>query len=475
MQQFSRCLCGLFAALLIALACGAWTHGRNTSNPVFAWYEPPFGIYGTTVAAYTHEIQQAQAAGIDGFALDMFCWIPGDTCTTNGLDYRTLAANMFQAAQNLNTNFKLFFVEDCAEVGGCAASGGGMLTAFGDHPNYYHIQGKPVISAFNESLNTASGSADNIFFTSWLNGITTAGFAPYFIPFFSLGSFVANDPTTTAANYAAGYAPWVAGMVQGLAAFGGFIPTLYAQNNAGYQTVANNNSIGSIASVGSWFGILRLLAAGQQSEFLEFNGGEGLASIWASIMASPPTIVMVESWNDYTESYMNPPLASDFTNTSVPANDSWNITFDYLNTGSHGAYTELNKYYISWYKHGTPPSWPDALYVFYRNGAQSIVPSVTTATMLWNPQGNATLDDIYVTTICKTACTLEVNTGGNITDTPVAAGVVHTRIAFTSGATQTFKIIRNAATLISLTGTTIVTAETNFYNVNPNTYNGYSP
>ena len=444
----------------------------NPSRLVFAFYEPSFGAYGNTVAGYTIEIQQAQTAGIDGFVMDMFCWDPATTCSTGGFDYRTIVGYMFQAALNLNNGFKIILAEDCQGSSGCAASGGLMMTMFANHPNYFHYNGRPVVSAFNDHLNTASGFSDNTFFTSWLGGITGAGFNPYFIPIFKLGTFVGGDPVTTYNNYLAGFTPWVQGMVQGLGSFTGFIPTLYQQNVTAISQVATSKgNLTFMNAVSSWFAILRLLAANQQSEFLEFNGGEGLASLWSSIRTNNPPLVMVASWNDYTESYMGPASQADLT---IADDGSWQITADYL--FGHSGFTDLNRYYIQWWKTGVQPTWPDAMYVFYRIAPQSVVASsspITPPAVLWNPQGNATLDDVYVTTILKDSATMRVTSGGNVTDTSVGAGLVHTRVPFTVGA-QSFDLIRNGVTLIHIDGTPVVGSLTLYYNANPISYYAYS-
>jgi glucan endo-1,3-alpha-glucosidase len=61
------------------------------------------------VQAYEKEIQQAQAAGIDGFALDVGSWLSEGVSSEYYIAY---ASQMFEAAYELNTGFKLFFSAD---------------------------------------------------------------------------------------------------------------------------------------------------------------------------------------------------------------------------------------------------------------------------------------------------------------------------------------------------------------------------
>ena len=59
------------AACLVSLLCRA-----HAASPhyVFAHYMVCFATYGESIQAYQREIQEAQAAGIDGFALNVGAW-----------------------------------------------------------------------------------------------------------------------------------------------------------------------------------------------------------------------------------------------------------------------------------------------------------------------------------------------------------------------------------------------------------------
>lgn len=147
------------------------------------------------------------------------------------------------------------------------------------------------------------------------------------------------------------------------------------------------------------------------------------------------------------------------------------ISPDYL--FSHVGFTQLNKYFIQWFKTGRQPIWPDSVYVAYRNGPMTatITTAPSTPTPTWNAQShNATLDDIYVTTILTAPATVTVNSGGNVTNVSVGAGLVHTRVPFTVGATQTVQVVRSSTTILSITGAAISSSMAYHYNSNPLTY-----
>jgi len=149
----------------------------------------------------------------------------------------------------------------------------------------------------------------------------------------------------------------------------------------------------------------------------------------------------------------------------------WGISGDYLYR--HDGFAALHKYFIQWFKTGVQPTWPDSVYVSYRKAAMSVVPSVAPALPVptWDVQGhNATLNDIYVTTILTAPATLSVNTNGTVTSGAVASGLVHTRVPFAAGATQTVTVTRSAVNILTVTGDAISSALTYYYNSNPLTF-----
>jgi hypothetical protein len=107
---------------------------------------------GPEITAYEREIQQAQAAGIDGFALNVGGW-------RNQNYYIVYAAQMFEAAARLNTGFKLMFSADMCcdnaiadvvpepgEVGSrVAISGTSVLSGF-DIFTAGRLQGRPLFA-----------------------------------------------------------------------------------------------------------------------------------------------------------------------------------------------------------------------------------------------------------------------------------------------------------------------------------------
>jgi glucan endo-1,3-alpha-glucosidase len=117
LQGRTGSLCARLIPVLV-LALGLWAPAV-AQKMVFAHYMVTNQDYqGNTdptqelkIAAYEREIQQAQAAGIDGFALNVGGWL-------NQSYYIVYSAQMFEAAARLNTGFKLMFSADmcCGNV-----------------------------------------------------------------------------------------------------------------------------------------------------------------------------------------------------------------------------------------------------------------------------------------------------------------------------------------------------------------------
>src|SRR3569833_2627330 len=110
----------LFAVIAVLMASTS-TPANAQTKLVFAHYMVTNQDYGANVnndkvQGYMREIQQAQAAGIDGFILNCGGWI-------NTTYYITYTEQIFQAALNLNSGFKLFM--SCDFGGGGAGGGAG--------------------------------------------------------------------------------------------------------------------------------------------------------------------------------------------------------------------------------------------------------------------------------------------------------------------------------------------------------------
>jgi glucan endo-1,3-alpha-glucosidase len=96
------------------------------------------------IASYEREILEAQAIGIDGFALNAGGWL-------NQAYYIRYAAQMFEAAVRLHSGFKLLFSADMC-CGNGIADVEDMMRRFANNPRYAPVyfcyRGAYVLSTF---------------------------------------------------------------------------------------------------------------------------------------------------------------------------------------------------------------------------------------------------------------------------------------------------------------------------------------
>ena len=105
-----------------------------------------FAAYGERVEDYEREIREAQAAGIDGFALNCGAW-------HDEPHYPRRAKAIYQAAKELGNGFKLFFSVDFAGLqrhppGEFESYVLDMVKTYGHHPNQFMVDGRTVVSTF---------------------------------------------------------------------------------------------------------------------------------------------------------------------------------------------------------------------------------------------------------------------------------------------------------------------------------------
>lgn len=402
---------------------------------VFAHYMLTYSPYGGgggccgTVADYEQDIKNAQAAGIDGFALNAGGWI------SNGQTYyKTNAGNMFAAADALGTGFKLFFSADfcCANRTSDVID---MIESFDSDPAYFKYNGGAVLSTFAaERLGTPGYWQTNV-----LTPLANAGHPVFFVPQISS----VQQPTTaqvasmqsTWNSVANGYLFWAVSDIPNYTASPSFLTAI---DNFGSVTAANNKLF--LAPVAGQFW---QTVPGYGRPYTEYSGGAGMEAIWNDIIHTQnptPPWVEVLTWNDFAESYLTP--------STVYSNFSWSTTPEI-------AFTFLNAYYAQWYKTGVQPAINnDQFYYFYRTHPKAAVASN-------DPDGPVTqfygpvADDIYVTTLLTAPATLTVNSGGKISTYLLNAGIANTSIPFTVG-TQTFTLTRNGTTIVSVQGEDII-------------------
>jgi hypothetical protein len=408
---------------------------NSTPHYVFAHYMVAFATYGETVEGFKREIQEAQAANIDGFALNVGAWDDVESY------YKRRVALMYQAAEQLGTGFKLFFSVDFQDPTNIVS----MVESYANRTNTFRYQGKVVLSSYGHNDVPSMGWTGMDWTNAIIGKLKQDGYPIFFIPYF-FSDPVHENPTATDANQVlTNYA----GILDGLFCFqaaGELEDTIAA--NAQYAYVVNQAGKTSMASVYPNYWGYKQYSVGRR--YYESLGGEGLELQWDQLLGYAPDWVEIVTWNDFHESTYVSPVVN-------PGQYFGELLSPRRNT--HAGYLEFCKYYITWFKSGYAPSIDrDALFYFYRIQPKSLV-ITNDIPVTWI--SSYVQDELFLTTMLKSPAKLVVNSGGVQTEYDQTPGISHIRVPFQPGA-QVFQLWRNGNELGQINAAQITTSLTNY-------------
>lgn len=444
----------IFAVVFMALffgfgsGCVAPVQTRQAARKqVFAHYMVCFATYGPTVEGYQREIREAQAAGIDGFALNVGAW-------SKEPHYIERSALIFQAAKELGTDFKLFFsmdqhvLEDLDDLRQ-------IVRTYASHPNQLHHQGKTVVSTF--------GGGGVAWREKVFEPLRQEGINLFFVPFFYPQPYAMEVPDRAIAEATVARH---AEIVDGMFYFGAAgTPEQLAQGNENCAAALRAWGKLVMASVTPYY-----WGTNQPDRrYFETRGGQGLQVQWEKIMQIQPDWVEIVTWNDFGESYLCP--APDTNQDSrVPTRKS------------HAGYLEMCKPYIAWFKTGRKPRiGRDAIFYVYRTHPKDAVATnegIKQAPQPINPnpvkqRHGDVRDDLYLTLSLTAPGELRVDSGGTASVHPVPAGTTHVQVPFRPGP-QRFELFRDGKRVLTLEGVPIV-EKPRWYDFSPATGFVYGP
>lgn len=416
--MFTSCCLALFALAGLLAHAAPQDSTKPAPKHVFAHYMVCFATYGEGVKNYKREIREAQAAGIDGFALNCGSW-------HNEPHYPRRVAQLYQAAAELDSGFRLFFSVDLDNVDFILD----MIRTYARHPAQFLQRDRVVVSTF-----AAPG-------VPWkakvLDPLRAEGVDVFFIPFFYPES-VAELPSYH--DMVQLHAKW-ADVVDGLFYFGGpGLPAQLAASNAAATKALHEVGKISMASyTPSYWGHKQ-----PGRRYYEMAGGEGTELQWKSIIETQPEWVEIVTWNDFGEaSYVCP--IKDFSKA---------LSFlEPPPRHCHAGYLELSRHFIEWYKTGQEPAIDrEGLFFFYRTHPKDAGVEGDKPVDL----RNGVIEDVlYVTTLTNAAAELRVTTGGTAAEpVPVAPGLRHHRFPFKPGP-QRFELWRGGEAVVRANGTKI--------------------
>ena len=452
----------VYAAVMLGAARAAVPSPAQQNHMVFAHYMVTNQDYvaddghnqEAKIAAYQREMQQAQALGIDGFALNVGGWL-------RETYYIRYTAEIFEAALRLHSGFKLMFSADMC-CGNGAPDVEDMMRRFAGNPRYRDIyfqhDGKSVLTTFaGDKLGTAgwqqirrdlatgnnpSVSPEPTALREVAGSPSNAPLPIYFVPAFFWGGERPQESTVEA-----GVDQWRSTLdgafywgIAGVPGSGGDLDQL--RSSKAYAAALHGAGKLYMAPI-----CLQFWGA-NANRYYEYSGGAGMGAMWKqAIETTHPEWVEIITWNDFIEgTYVSPindpnryPRANFLTSTGVPAG-----TLGYFH--DHGAADGLLRYYIRWYKTGVQPAIEhDQVYTFYRTQSKDANPGKPPVIHKYGPVA----DRIYVTALLRSPAILEVVSKTKLTELTLPAGLTETNALFEAGSKPAFRLRRGNRLMLS--------------------------
>ena len=470
---------GIFLALLMA---SAFVVPRAPAQRmVFAHYMLTNQDYqGDTdptqelkIAAYEREIREAQAMGIDGFALNAGGWFREPY-------YMRYAAQVFEAALRLHSGFKLFFSADFC-CGNTMDEAEDMMRRFAGNPRYadvyFRYKGRAVLSSFagdkfgvegwkklradlatgaNPSTRTVPNALD------FVGGKpSNAPLATYLVPAFFFGG-----ETPGRADVKKGVSQWKSTLdgvlywgIAGVPASGDALDTV--RSSSAYAEELHRAGMLYMAPVALQFW------GANANRYYEYSGAAGMRAQWMDAIAlgqsgDGPEWVEIITWNDFIEgTYISPiddpnkyPNANFLVSSGIPGNER-----GYFH--SHAGAAALLPYFIAWYKTGRKPEIErDAVYYFYRTQPKDADAGKPPVEHKYGPVA----DVVYITANLTAPAELRVTAGGTTSVLKLPAGSTDVQTRLAPGAAPSFALIRGGRTIAGGEGADPVQAAPRYNN-----------
>ena len=378
-----------------------------------------------SVAALAAEIKQAQARGIDAFALNCGSW-------TEEPRYRATTTKLFRAAASLGSDFKLFFSADGLAPDVVVA----MVSEFYGHSNMLRVAGRPLLSTFDGDTEWAKAFLDPL-----EDAEKPVTFVPFFFPEGKAKVFTARN---------------IAKLIADNSYVDGFF--LFGAAGSGTEIARASQKVGEawrragklyMAPVSPYY---RGLGYRENYRVFETRGFEGMALQWEAAIAVGAQWVEVVTWNDWSEASYVEDLGAAATDHI--AGGYWGQLL------SHAAYLAASEYYIRWFKTGVRRIDRDDLYWFYRLSPRA-VPGRSTprGRKPAFPKGVENLEDrVFISAFLTAPAQITIESGKRRHQLDVDAGVHHLGVDFALGA-QKFSVVRNGRTILAGDGAFPITDE----------------
>ena len=412
-----------------------------------------------TIASYEREIRQAEAIGIDGFALNAGGW-------SREPRYIRRASEMFEAALRVDDGFRLMFSADMC----CSNSAGDvedMMRRFAGNPRYARVyfrhEGKFVLTTFagekygpgfwakvRADLESGAKASTLTAPEALKDARGVASSAAMKVELVT--AFFWGGETPNANQVAEGLTPYMpvidGALYWGIAGVPGGLPDPIASSEA-YAKVLHGAGKLYMAPVAFQFW------GANAGRYFEYSGYEGMRRMWMdAIRASKPDWVEILTWNDFIEGTYVSPIDDPAQNAG--AND---LGASVAPVGtlhffpSHAGAYELTRYFASWYRSGVEPAiTSDEVFWAYR--PQMLSASHDAGIRMYGPPKDA----VYVTANLKAAAELRVYLGERRQVVKLRAGSQDVEVPMVAGAAPRFELWRAGVKLAEASGEDAVAA-----------------
>lgn len=372
------------------------------------------------IAAFEQEIHEAQALGIDGFALNAGGWLREPR-------YIRRSSLMFEAALRLHSGFTLFFSADMC-CGADAADLRDMVRRFAGNPRYATVYFRHENRAI---LSTFAGSAQGPQFWRDLRADLANGTHPSLNPAPCRTSLcpLAHDqgaPSNAPVSiffvpsfFFGGELPQEQDIASGLHTYGDTLDGAFYWGIAGVP--GSGRAPDQLPSSAAYARVLhragKLYMApvcpgfwgANAGRYYSYRGFTGMQAMWQSVIETThPEWVEIITWNDFVEgTYITPA-----TQRTADGKGQQFGPFP-----SHEGTARLIAYFIRWYKTGRAPDVSsDTIFWAYRT---HLAPPPSPSLRLYGSVD----DSIYLTTLLTHPGTVQVTLGAHSVEVKLPAGL----------------------------------------------------
>lgn len=456
---------GLGVFLYVAVVvCGCGCASAAAQRMVFAHYllanqdyaaEDPTGE--RKIAAYEREIREAQAIGIDGFALNAGGWFKEPR-------YIRRASEMFEAPYRLHSGFQLMFSADmcCSNT---AEDVKDMVRRFANSNRYAAVyakqNGRPVLTTFagekygpafwrgiRRDLEHGSGSPgrDAPGALAYVSGVPSSAPLPIeFVPAFFWGGELptAEDVETNLAAYA--------DIVDGAFYWG--IAGVPGRGRAPDQIPSSESYAAVLHRAGKLYmaPVCLQFWGANAGRYYEFSGFSGMRALWMdAINVTHPEWIELITWNDFIEgTYVSPiddparyEQANDLAGGAAPSSTRHFYP-------SHRGAAELLPFFIAWYKTGRKPAIrQDSVFWAYRTQLAPHAKAGGKPVKLYGRVANV----VYLTANLSAPALLRVSFGNHSTTMRLPAGSNDVQAPMRIGNRPRFELSRGSSRLARASG-----------------------